>query len=66
MMDRELQRTDVPAGALSAVREVSFALQDRDLPRVRMIYKAAFSELSFPSDMLQQAFELIDGYFQVS
>jgi len=63
LMDRELQRKDVDPGQLNAVREVSFALQDRDLPRVRMIYKAAFSELSVPSDRLQQAFELIDSYF---
>lgn len=63
LMDRELQRKDVDSAQLSAVREVSFALQDRDLPRVRMIFKAAFSELSFPSERLQQAFELIDRYF---
>jgi hypothetical protein len=66
LMDRELQRKDVDAAQLSAVREVSFALQDRDLPRVRMIYKAAFSELAFPSDRLQQAFEMIDTYFNPS
>jgi hypothetical protein len=65
-MDRELQRKDVDPAQLSAVREVSFALQDRDLPRVRMIYKAAFSELAFPSERLQQAFELIDNYFNPS
>ncbi len=63
LMDRELQRQDVDPSQLSAVREVSFALQDRDLPRTRMIYKAAFSELTFPSDLLQQAFELIESYF---
>jgi hypothetical protein len=63
LMDRELQRKDVDPAQLSAVREVSFALQDRDLPRVRMIFKAAFSELTFPSERLEQAFELIDNYF---
>jgi hypothetical protein len=66
LMDRELQRKDIDPAQLSAIREVSFALQDRDLPRARMIYKAAFSELSFPSERLQQAFELIDTYFNPS
>lgn len=63
LIDSEVQRNDLDPSKLGPVRELSFALQDRDVPRVKMIYRAAFGELSAPSDRLQQAFELLDGYF---
>lgn len=63
LIEQELQRTDLDPASAEALREVLFALREKDLLRTGLIYRDAFSELTVPSQALQRAYELIDGHF---
>ena len=64
LLEREIGRTDLAPAEAEALREVLYALRERNLSRVGSIYRDAFSELSAPSATLKQAFEHLEKYFQ--
>src|SRR5216110_2138779 len=64
LLEREIGRTDLAPAEAEALREVLYALRERNLARVGSIYRDAFSELSAPSATLKQAFEHLEKYFQ--
>jgi len=64
LLEREIGRTDLAPAEAEALREVLYALRERNLARVGSIYRDAFSELSAPSATLKQAFEHLERYFQ--
>lgn len=64
LLEREIGRTDLAPAEAEALREVLYALRERNLPRVGSIYRDAFSELSTPSATLKQAFEHLEKYFE--
>jgi hypothetical protein len=64
LLEREIGRTDLAPAEAEALREVLYALRERNLTRVGSIYRDAFSELSAPSATLKQAFEHLEKYFQ--
>ena len=64
LLEREIGRTDLAPAEAEALREVLYALRERNLTRVGSIYRDAFSELSAPSATLKQAFENLERYFQ--
>jgi hypothetical protein len=64
LLEREIGRTDLAPAEAEALREVLYALRERNLNRVGSIYRDAFSELSAPSATLKQAFEHLEKYFQ--
>jgi hypothetical protein len=64
LLEREIGRTDLAPSEAEALRELLYALRERNLARVGSIYRDAFSELSAPSATLQQAFEHLEKYFQ--
>lgn len=64
LLEREIGRTDLAPAEAEALREVLYALRERNLTRVGSIYRDAFSELSAPSATLRQAFEYLEKYFQ--
>jgi hypothetical protein len=63
-LDAEVKRPDLDPRSAEALREVVFSLRERDLQRARLIYRDAFSELTFPSPALKTAYEQIDSYFR--
>jgi len=64
LLEREIGRTDLAPAEAEALRELLYALRERNLARVGSIYRDAFSELSTPSATLKQAFEHLEKYFQ--
>src|SRR5437870_7462141 len=64
LLEREIGRTDLAPSEAEALRELLYALRERNLARVGSIYRDAFSELSAPSATLKQAFEHLEKSFQ--
>lgn len=64
LLEREIARTDLAPVEAEPLREVLYALRERNLPRVSTIYRDAFSETARPSDGLRQAMEHLDHYFR--
>lgn len=64
LLEREVARPDLAPGETEALREVLYALRERNLPRIANVYRDAFSEVKSPSDALRQAQEHLDRYFR--
>ena len=64
LLEREITRTDLTPAETEAIREVLYALRERNLPRVANVYRDAFSEVKSPSETLRQASEHLDRYFR--
>ncbi|HXH94077.1 MAG TPA: hypothetical protein VNN25_21050, partial [Thermoanaerobaculia bacterium] len=63
LLEREIARTDLAPAEAEALREVLYALRERNVTRVGGIYRGAFAELKTQSEGVRQAFEQLDGYF---
>jgi hypothetical protein len=63
LLEREIGRTDLAPAEAEALREVLYALRERNITRVGGIYRGAFSELKTQSDGVRQAYEHLDKYF---
>jgi hypothetical protein len=63
LLEREIGRTDLAPAEAEALREVLYALRERNVTRVGAIYRGAFSELKTQSEGVRQAHEHLDGYF---
>src|SRR5262245_60138200 len=64
LLEREIARTDLGPAETEALREVLYALRERNLARVGSIYRDAFSELKTQSEGVKQAFEHLERYFR--
>jgi hypothetical protein len=63
LLEGEIGRGELPPNASEALREVLYALRERNLTRVGSIYRAAFAELPSASDAVKQAYEHLELYF---
>ena len=63
LLEREVMRPDLAPNEAEALREVLFALRERNLARISNVYRDALSEVKAPSDGLRQAQERLDRYF---
>jgi len=63
LFEREIGRADLAPAEGEALRELLYAIRERNLPRVANIYRDVFAELKSPSESLKQAFEHLDRYF---
>ena len=63
LLEREIARTDLAPAEAEALREVLYALRERNVTRVGGIYRGAFAELKTQSDGVRQAYEQLDSYF---
>jgi hypothetical protein len=61
LLEREVSRPDVTGAAADALRAVLQALRDRDLQRLRTIYRDAFTEVTSPTENLRLAYEHLDS-----
>lgn len=64
ILERETSRTDLAPSEAEALREVLYALRERNLPRIANVYRDAFLEVKNPSDALRQALDHLDRYFR--
>jgi len=64
LLEREITRADLAPAETEAIREVLYALRERNLPRVSNVYRDAFSEVKSPSAALRQALDHLDRYFR--
>lgn len=62
LLEKELAGTQLDYGSAEILREVLFSLQEKDMQRVRVIYKDAVDEVKSPSDDVRTAFSLIDQW----
>ena len=60
MLEREVARPELTGAAADALREVLYGLRERNLQRVRLIWREAFAEVTSPSDNLRQAYDLLE------
>ena len=63
LLEREMARTDLAPAESEALREVLYAIRERNLSRVGSIYRDAFSEMTTQSDNVRQAYESLEKYF---
>jgi len=63
LLEREVGRPDLAPAEAEAVREVLYALRERNLQRVSMVYRDAFKELRAPSDGMRKAYEHLEAHF---
>jgi hypothetical protein len=64
LLEREIGRTDLAPAEAEALREVLYALRERNVTRVGGIYRGAFAELKTQSEGVRQAYDHLDKYFQ--
>jgi hypothetical protein len=63
LLEREVTRPELGPAAAEALREVLFGIREQNYARVGTIYRAAFAELTAPSDALRQAFDHLERFF---
>ncbi|HVE73003.1 MAG TPA: hypothetical protein VNI54_16675 [Thermoanaerobaculia bacterium] len=61
MLEREVARPDLGSAAADALREVIFGLRERNLQRVRLIWREAFAEVTSPTENLRQAYDHLEA-----
>lgn len=64
LLEKEIRRPDLPASSAEPLREVVFALREKDFSRLRMVYRDAFTELGTGSETLRGAYDQIDTFFR--
>jgi len=64
LLEREMTRTDLAPAETEALREVLYALRERNLPRIANVYRDALGEVKAPSESLRLALEHLDRYFR--
>ena len=60
LLEREVARPELAGAAADALREVLYGLRERNLQRVRLIWREAFAEVTAPTDNLRQAYDLLE------
>jgi len=60
LIEREIGRSDLGTSEVEALREVLYAVRERNLQRVGSVYREAFAELKNPSLAMRQAYEHIE------
>ena len=60
----EMVRPDLQPSEAEPLREVLYALRERNLPRIANVYRDAFAEVKAPTDALRQALDHLDRYFK--
>ncbi|MBK5259698.1 MAG: hypothetical protein JJE51_08895 [Thermoanaerobaculia bacterium] len=63
LLEREVARPDLSPQESEAVREVLYALRERNLQRVSLVFRDAFRELRTPSEGIRRAQEHLEKHF---
>lgn len=62
LLEEELTRAELDYGSAEIIREIAFAVRERDVQRVRAIYRDALDEIRQPGDGVRKAFAIIDRW----
>jgi hypothetical protein len=62
-LEREVLRTDLPPNEAEALREILFALRERNVQRVGLVWRGAFAEITSPSENVRTAYDHLERYF---
>lgn len=62
-LEREMTRSDLAGPETEALREVLYALRERNVQRISSIWRDAFAEVRVPTDHVRQAYEQLERYF---
>ncbi len=63
LIEQEIEKDQLDTPSREALREVVFALHEKNLQRANLVYRDAFSELTVPSEALRKAFDILDSWF---
>ena len=64
LIEREVTRPDLAPHEAEALRELLYALRERNPPRISLVYREAFRELNKPSDAMRRAYEHLEAHFR--
>jgi hypothetical protein len=64
LLEREVTRTDLAPHEAEGLREVLYALRERNPQRVSLVYRDAFKEVTKPSDGMRRAYDHIEAHFR--
>lgn len=62
-LEREVLRTDLPPNEAEALREILFALRERNVQRIGLVWRGAFAEVTSPSENVRAAHDHLERYF---
>ena len=63
ILERELVRPDIAATEAEALREVLYALRERNTTRIASVWRGAFAEVRTQTEGLRQAHDHLERYF---
>ena len=64
LLEVETRRPDIDPQTADALREVVYALRERNVQRLSTVYREAFSEIIGPTETVRKAYDLIDDYLK--
>jgi hypothetical protein len=64
ILEAETRRPDIDPRTADVLREVVYALRERNVQRLSTVYREAFSEIIGPSEPVRRAYDLIDDYLK--
>jgi hypothetical protein len=64
LLEAEMRRPEIDPRGADVLREVVYALRERNVPRLTIVYREAFSEIIGPTDTVRKAYDLIDDYLR--
>ena len=64
LLEREVTRPDLAPHEAEGLREVLYALRERNPQRVSLVYRDAFKEVTKPSDAMRRAYDHIEAHFR--
>jgi len=64
LLEAETRRSDIDPLTADVLREVVYALRERNVQRLGIVYREAFSEIISPTETVRKAYDLIDDYLK--
>jgi hypothetical protein len=64
LLEAETRRPDIDPRTADVLREVVYALRERNVQRLGIVYREAFSEIIGPTETVRKAYDLIDDYLK--
>jgi hypothetical protein len=64
ILEAEMRRPEIDPRTADVLREVVYALRERNVQRLTTVYREAFSEIIGPTETVRKAYDLIDDYLR--
>jgi hypothetical protein len=66
LIEREVTRPDLAPNDAEGLREVLYALRERNAQRVSLVFRDVFKELTKPSEAMRRAYDHLEAHFRQS